>query len=410
MSNGDRKRRKWGCVVACKDADGRIVSWQARYQSPVNPRQRIYRRFGLEFQTEAYRWLDEEHALVIDHKKGIRRWTHPSARTMHGRVLFSSYATRFVADLRKKDGSELSGRSKRIQKAALDKLLPWFGETPMCDITEEFVNEWYAKACDEVRPSALEHAVWLLKRVMRAATERQPDGGPPLLPSNPCNLVTRKRPSKDASSADDQTGDRHAGRGLPGILPPVDPSRAAGGRAAHRRGLRTATQGHRPRPQAAVRAALRDAGSGRSGEYRLDETKTPESHRVVPIPAPVCRLIREHIDRFCPDRDPDTMLFHAIRHPERVLNPTTIQRQFRTARKRINREDVTFHSLRATHATMFMIQGAPCARPWTSSAMWTSTWPSDATNAWCRDTGATSPNDWRSNTSPPRSRPSSRRR
>lgn len=51
------------------------------------------------------------------------------------------------------------------------------------------------------------------------------------------------------------------------------------------------------------------------------------------------------------------MLFHAIRHPERVLNPTTIQRQFRTARKRINREDVTFHSLRATHATMFMIQG-----------------------------------------------------
>ena len=201
MANGDRKRRKWGCVVACKDADGRIVSWQARYQSPVNPRQRIYRRFGLEFQTEAYRWLDEEHALVIDHKKGIRRWTHPSARTMHGRVLFSSYATRFVADLRKKDGSELSGRSKRIQKAALDKLLPWFGETPMCDITEEFVNEWYAKACDEVRPSALEHAVWLLKRVMRAATERQPDGGPPLLSSNPCNLVTRKRPSKRREQA-----------------------------------------------------------------------------------------------------------------------------------------------------------------------------------------------------------------
>ena len=78
----------------------------------------------------------------------------------------------------------------------MDKLLPWFGETPMCDITEEFVNEWYAKACDEVRPSALEHAVWLLKRLMRAATERQPDGGPPLLSSNPCNLVTRKRPSK----------------------------------------------------------------------------------------------------------------------------------------------------------------------------------------------------------------------
>ena len=105
----------------------------------------------MEFQTEAYRWLDEEHALVIDHKKGIRRWTHPSARTMHGRVLFSSYATRFVADLRKKDGSELSGRSKRIQKAALDKLLPWFGESPCADITEEL-----CEGVRRVRPSALE--------------------------------------------------------------------------------------------------------------------------------------------------------------------------------------------------------------------------------------------------------------
>ena len=335
MSNGDRKRRKWGCVVACKDADGRIVSWQARYQSPVNPRQRIYRRFGLEFQTEAYRWLDEEHALVIDHKKGIRRWTHPSARTMHGRILFSSYATRFVANLRKKDGSELSGRSKRIQKAALDKLPPWFGETPMCDITEEFVNEWYAKACDEVRPSALEHAVWLLKRLMRAATERQPDGGPPLLSSNPCNLVTRKRPSKRREQA-------------PMTRQEID-TLVEGFPEYYRLSIHLALLVGGLRIGEVCGLQLRDIdldhrllyvrhsvtqGPDDLGEYRLDETKTPESHRVVPIPAPVCRFIREHIDRFCPDRDPDTMLFHAIRHPERVLNPTTIQRQFRTAREK----------------------------------------------------------------------------
>lgn len=356
MSNGDRKRRKWGCVVACKDADGRIVSWQARYQSPVNPRQRIYRRFGLEFQTEAYRWLDEEHALVIDHKKGIRRWTHPSARTMHGRVLFSSYATRFVANLRKKDGSELSGRSKRIQKAALDKLLPWFGETPMCDITEEFVNEWYAKACDEVRPSALEHAVWLLKRLMRAATERQPNGGPPLLSSNPCNLVTRKRPSKRREQA-------------PMTRQEID-TLVEGFPEYYRLSIHLALLVGGLRIGEVCGLQLRDIdldhrllyvrhsvtqGPDDLGEYRLDETKTPESHRVVPIPAPVCRLIREHIDRFCPDRDPDTMLFHAIRHPERVLNPTTIQRQFRTARKRM-----CFVKLGSAFCAVFFRSGGWC--------------------------------------------------
>ena len=360
MANGDRKRRKWGCVVACKDADGSIVSWQARYQSPVNPRQRIYRRFGLEFQAEAYRWLDEEHALVIDHKKGIRKWTHPSARTMQGKVLFSSYATRYVADLRKRDGSELSGRSKRIQKAALDKLIPWFGGTPMRDITEEFVNEWYARACDEVRPSALEHAVWLLKRVMRAATGRQPDGGPPLLSSNPCNLVMRKRQSKRRDQAPMTKQEIDA---LVEGFPEYD--RLSVHLALLVGGLRIGE---------VCGLQLRDIdlehgllyvrhsvtqGPDDLGAYRLDETKTPESRRVVPIPAPVCRLIREHIDRFCPDRNPDTMLFHAPRHPERVLNPTTIQRQFRTARKRIDREDVTSQSRRTTHAKMFMSKGGP---------------------------------------------------
>nr|WP_244609327.1 tyrosine-type recombinase/integrase [Bifidobacterium moukalabense] len=45
------------------------------------------------------------------------------------------------------------------------------------------------------------------------------------------------------------------------------------------------------------------------------------------------------------------------RHAEWLLGPTTIQRQFRTARRKIGRDDVTFHSLRATHATMLMIEG-----------------------------------------------------
>ena len=358
MSNGDRKRRKWGCVVARKDADGRIVSWQARYQSPVNPRQRIYRRFGLEFQTEAYRWLDEEHALVIDHKKGIRRWTHPSARTMHGRVLFSSYATRFVANLRKKDGSELSGRSKRIQKAALDKLLPWFGETPMCDVTEEFVNEWYAKACDEVRPSALEHAVWLLKRVMRAATERQPDGGPPLLSSNPCNLVTRKRPSKRREQA-------------PMTRQEID-TLVEGFPEYYRLSIHLALLVGGLRIGEVCGLQLRDIdlenmqlhvrhsvnrGPDDRGKYQLCEPKTKSSKRVVPIPKPLVPLIEAHISRFCKDRKPDTMLFHSPMLDDWLLPPTTIERTFRMAREKIGRPDITFHSLRATHATMLVLEG-----------------------------------------------------
>ena len=319
---------------------------------------KIYRRFGLEFQAEAYRWLDEEHALVIDHKKGIRKWTHPSARTMQGKVLFSSYATRYVADLRKRDGSELSGRSKRIQKAALDKLIPWFGGTPMRDITEEFVNEWYARACDEVRPSALEHAVWLLKRVMRAATGRQPDGGPPLLSSNPCNLVMRKRQSKRRDQAPMTKQEIDA---LVEGFPEYD--RLSVHLALLVGGLRIGEVcGLQLRDidlenlQLHVRHSV-NRGPDDRGKYQLCEPKTKSSKRVVPIPKPLVPLIEAHISRFCKDRKPDTMLFHSPMLDDWLLPPTTIERTFRMAREKIGRPDITFHSLRATHATMLVLEG-----------------------------------------------------
>ncbi|MBF9690457.1 tyrosine-type recombinase/integrase [Bifidobacterium dentium] len=359
MNNDDRrKRRRWGSVVACKDADGRIISWQARYQSPVNPKQRVYRRFGAEFQAEAFRWLDEEYAIVVEHRKGICQWVHPSKRTAREHPLFGAYAGAYVSNLRKKDGTELSGRTKRCQKAALDKLLPWFGDVRMDDITEEFVNEWYGKAREDVRPSALEHAASLLKRIMRSAASPQPDGGPPLLAASPCKFVGPKRRSRRREQTPLTRQEiKTLAEGLPEY---------------YRLSIHLALLVGGLRIGEVCALQLRDIdlehgllyvrhsvtqGPEDLGVYRLDETKTTESRRVVPIPAPVRRLIRDHIDRFCPEGGPDTMLFHSIRHPDRLLNPTTIQRQFRTARKSIGREDITFHSLRATHATMFMIQG-----------------------------------------------------
>lgn len=49
------------------------------------------------------------------------------------------------------------------------------------------------------------------------------------------------------------------------------------------------------------------------------------------------------------------MLFQARRAD--ILSPTTVQQQFRAARKAAGRTDITFHTLRATHATMLLICG-----------------------------------------------------
>lgn len=77
----------------------------------------------------------------------------------------------------------------------------------------------------------------------------------------------------------------------------------------------------------------------------------------MPIPKPLAPLIEDHISRFCKDRKPDTMLFHSPMLDDWLLPPTTIERTFRVAREQIGRPDITFHSLRATHATMLVLEG-----------------------------------------------------
>lgn len=52
-----RKRRKWGSVIVRRDADGNPTSFQARYVNPLDPPKKVGRNFGLEYETEAYRWL-----------------------------------------------------------------------------------------------------------------------------------------------------------------------------------------------------------------------------------------------------------------------------------------------------------------------------------------------------------------
>lgn len=110
------------------------------------------------------------------------------------------------------------------------------------------------------------------------------------------------------------------------------------------------------------------------------EPKTKSSKRVVPIPKPLAPLIEDHISRFCKDRKPDTMLFHSTMLDDWLLPPTTIERTFRMAREKIGRPDITFHSLRVTHATMLVLEGGTMRETrWTTSdtpaspSRWTAT-------------------------------------
>ena len=122
-----RKRRKWGSVIVRRDADGNPTSLQARYVNPLDPRKKVGRNFGLEYETEAYRWLDEERYLVTLHHKGIRQWVHPSQRRVENMPTFAEYARDYFDHYRKYDDSRLSGRSNRCNGIVLRRFDETFG-------------------------------------------------------------------------------------------------------------------------------------------------------------------------------------------------------------------------------------------------------------------------------------------
>ena len=353
-----RKRRKWGSVIVRKDADGNPTSLQARYVNPLDPRKKVGRNFGLEYEAEAFRWLDEEHYLVTLHHKGIRQWVHPSQRRAENMPTFAEYARDYFDNYRKYDGSRLSGRSNRCNGIALRRLNETFGDMPLDRITSQMVDEWYAKAKNELTDWTFEQAARTLKRIMLAAASEQDNGAPPLIPASPC----RYRVTKPQSKRRDQppvTADEI--KRMADLFP--DYYRLALWLSLLVGGLRLGEvcalqlrDIDLENLQLHVRHSV-NRGPDDKGKYRLCEPKTESSRRVVPIPRPLVPLIEDHISRFCKDRKPDAMLFHSCMMDEWLLPPATIERMFRTAREKIGRPDITFHSLRATHATMFVLEG-----------------------------------------------------
>ncbi len=90
-----------------------------------------------------------------------------------------------------------------------------------------------------------------------------------------------------------------------------------------------------------------------TGPLQLCSTKTRGSRRIVPLPHKLIGYIRDHIATFCHTSNPQ--LFPGKR--TNILAPTTLQSHFRVARRAAGREDITFHTLRASHATLLMIEG-----------------------------------------------------
>lgn len=273
-------------------------------------------------------------------------------------LTFAEYAKDYFDHYRKYDGSRLSGRSNRCNEIVLRRLDETFGDIPLDRISRQMVDEWYAKARDELTPSTFEHTARTLKRIMLAAATEQTDGTPPLIPTSPCRYRVIKPQSK---RRDQPPVTAEEIRRMADLFPDYYRltlwlSLLVGGLRLGEVCALQLRDIDLENLQLHVRHSV-NRGPDDRGKYRLCEPKTKSSKRVVPIPRPLAPLIEDHISRFCTDRKPDTMLFHSTMLDEWLLPPTTIERTFRKAREQIGRPDITFHSLRATHATMLVLEG-----------------------------------------------------
>ncbi|MCX8644503.1 site-specific integrase [Bifidobacterium sp. B4081] len=354
-----RSRSKWGSVFPKKDRNGRVTAWLARYPNPLDHGRRVGRQFGPEYRTEAHAWLEQEHYLVVLHKKGIRDWQHPRERNTKPAedkgILFEDYLREWLSHRKRNGNSDLRGSTKRNLKADISHFLPYFKGKPVAGITTAEVRAWY-EADHPEGPWAFYGACQVLHSVLQEASN--PTYGPPLLDSNPFVLPFRE-PAPSKRREQEPITREQAGR----------LARAMPARTRLSIWLGLLVGGLRTGEVCALQ--IRDIdldhrllhvrhsvcrGPDDVGPCRLGSTKTLPSMRIVPIPSGLIQAICDHIDRYCVD-EPEAMLFPAVRSTSGVMSPTTLGQQSRKARVKAGRPDITFHSLRATHATMLMIEG-----------------------------------------------------
>ena len=274
--------------------------------------------------------------------------TLTSQRNIIGRLLDNVHAS-----LPQKDGSKLTGSSMRNLRADVSHFADFFKGKRLKNITVQDVGTWYNSPHPE-GPWSFYGSCQVLRSLFKAASTPGKDGTKPIIGKSPFVFPVAQPPASERLKQ--RPVSPAEARKLAQAMP--DTTRLSIWLALLVGGLRIgevcALQVEDIDLDSKILYVRHSVSRGPydRGPCRLGTTKTASSMRVVPIPDNMIEPISTHIQQFCGSRG---MLFPAAR--ARILSPTTLSQQFRKARLVIDRTDITFHSLRATHATMVMIKG-----------------------------------------------------
>ncbi|TPG31657.1 tyrosine-type recombinase/integrase [Mycolicibacterium hodleri] len=343
MPRGEgRKTQKRGAFgTAHKLPSGR---YRAMYYGPDGRRYKAPTMFLTE--KDARGWLSLRQAEIIR-----KAWTPPEAdQAPVPKVTFAKYAETWLLN-RQVSGRPLKERTREhYQKLLDDHLIDTFGALPLASITVDDVDAWHAKTLVG-KPTMRAHAYSLLRGIMGTAVATRK------ISANPC-VISGAGSSRRV----------HAIR--PATLPELETLTAAMPEQYRAMVLLAAWCGARfgeltelRRKDVVIIAETKDDGEiHKHGVMRIERAvvrtadgfmvTTPKSDagiRDVWMPPHLMPMIEQHLAKFV-GKERDSLLFPA-KHGGH-LAPATLYRRFYTARSKAGREDLRWHDLRHTGATL----------------------------------------------------------
>lgn len=308
--------------------------WQARFRGPDGVLRPAPQTFDTKLDAAA--WL---RAQAADVARGL--WAPEPAKAKAGTV--GSYARTWLSS------RDLKPRTRAEYAALLDAtILPALSSAPLDKVSPTTVRNWYA-TLDPSTPTRRAHAYSLLRAIFTAAVADD------LVPANPCRI-------RGAGSA------RPRHRPQVASLPELEVIVAAMPARYRAMVLLAAWCGLRFGELAELRRGDVDLAGGvlrvqrgvtrTTGRVHVGDPKSEAGRRTVTVPPHLLPVLADHLDRHVPPT-PGALLFPA-RHGGHMA-PASLYRVWYPARAAAGRDDLRFHDLRHTGATLAAATGATLA-------------------------------------------------
>lgn len=302
--------------------------------------QRHYAPVTFDVRSDAGAWLDMRHAELLEY-----RWK-PTPPPERPSISFGDYATEWLV------GRELKPRTRSEYAKTLKPLMAYFGDAQLTDITSSDVKSWYA-TLDPDKKTARAHAYSLLRTIFATAASDE------WIETNPCRLrgaATTKRAIKIRPAT------LHELEVLTRAMPERHQAMVLlAAWCALRFGELTELRRKDILFDDSGTAVVRVQRAVTWPDTSMPVIGTPKSDagvRDVALPPHLTPMILHHLEKHAQD-GPDGLLF-PNRNGEH-MHHGSLYKVFRRARAVAGREDLRFHDLRHTGATLAARSGATLA-------------------------------------------------